>query len=518
VIAAGKQKTNKMKKKTFALLALLMAMIFCMGDVMANTTPQKVTITGKISNYDQTIPFTLLVNRLGMGNESANVIIDNDGNFHASFNIYISSDVWVTYRTNFLVLVNPKDNLSINFDGSTSNRPTLLSTIKFGGDNAKTNQFIAKFQEMYYSNEIYTDWNKKNKAVKELEPEKYLKYNDTIRQIEKSIYKRFVNEYSPNEISRQWASFFIEDGYYSNIAYYPADYITANIKSLPKTWDVPQDYFSKLAERLPIYSSNLKNTYSLNSYASEFLNYVIDKLKTSHQENWGVTFDGRLIAPTAIYDSLKIYNILKYVPDPLLKGIMLTAHFNQQFDKQNIAIYEKYKTIVEKHIKQPFLSIPLYNKYVETKKRINNPELYTRTLLKKVGSSTAKEIFDEIIQSNKGKVIYIDFWATWCSPCLSEMPNSKQIEKELAKRDVTFVYICVDSENDKYMAALSKLQLGGQHYFLSKKQSDEIRKLFQISGIPFYILIDKNGVIKKSGSDLRPLVVKQMIIEILDKK
>jgi thiol-disulfide isomerase/thioredoxin len=504
-----------MKNNTFVLLVLLMAMIFCTGDAMANTTPQKVTVTGKILNYDPTIPFTLLVNRLGMGNESANVIIDNEGNFHASFHIYISSDVWVTYKTNFLVLLNPKDSMSIYFDGNTSDRPALLSTIKYSGDNAKTNQFIAKFQEMYYSNEIYTDWNKKEKTVKELEPEQYLKYNETIRQKGKSIYARFVKEYSPNEISKQWASFFVEDDYYSNIALYPTDHVTANIKSLPDTWDVPQYYFSKFTERLPIHSSNLMNTYSLNCYANSFFNYVTDKLKTSHQENWGVTFDRRLFAPTEIYDSLKIYSILKYVPDPFIKEIMLTDHFNQQFEKQNIAVYEKYKTVVANHIKQPFLSIPLHNKYIETKNRIENPELYTRTLLKEVSSSTAKEIFDEIIQSNKGKVIYMDFWATWCSPCLSEMPNSKQIEKELTNRAAAFVYICVDSEKDKYMATLSKLQLGGQHYFLSKKQSDEIRKLFQIHGIPFYILIDKKGVIKESGSHLRPLGAKQKIVELL---
>jgi len=506
-----------MKSNTLALFALLTAMIFCMGDAMANTTPQKVTVRGKISHYDPTIPFTLLVNRLGMGNESANVIIDNEGNFHASFDSYISSDVWVTYKTNFLVLLNPKDSMSIYFDGNTSDRPALLSTIKFGGDNAKTNQLIAKFQEMYYSNEIYTDWNKKDKTVKELEPEQYSKYNDTIRQKEKSIYNRFVKECSPNEISRQWASFFVEDDYYSNIALYPTNHVTANTKSLPDTWDVPQDYFSKFTERLPIHSSNLMNTYSLNLYANVFPNYVIDKLKTSHQENWGVTFDRKLFAPQEVYDSLMINSILKYVPDPLIKEIMLTGHFNRQFERQNIAAYEKYKTVVANHIKQPFLSIPLHNKYIETKKRIKNPELYTRTLLKEVSSSTAKEIFDEIIQSNKGKVIYLDFWATWCSPCLGEMPNSKQIEKELANRNVAFVYICVDSEKDKYMATLSKLQLGGQHYFLSKKQSDEIRKLFQIHGIPFYILIDKNAVITESGSHLRPLVAKPKIVELLNK-
>jgi hypothetical protein len=95
------------------------------------------------------------------------------------------------------------------------------------------------------------------------------------------------------------------------------------------------------------------------------------------------------------------------------------------------------------------------------------------------------------------------------------MPNSKMVEEEMKNEDVAFVYICLESEEQKYKATIAKLQLGGQHYFLSYQQSREIRTLFEISGIPFYLLIDKNGVIIEKGSHLRPLNVKSKLRNLL---
>ena len=122
---------------------------------------------------------------------------------------------------------------------------------------------------------------------------------------------------------------------------------------------------------------------------------------------------------------------------------------------------------------------------------------------------------DDIFQQNKGKVVYVDFWGTWCGPCLAEMPNSKIVEHELMDEDVIFVYICLESEEKQWKTTLEKLQLGGHHYHLSRQQSSEIRTLFSITGIPFYLLIDKNGIIKEKGSHLRPLNVKNKILEML---
>src|SRR5690606_21908399 len=124
-----------------------------------------------------------------------------------------------------------------------NNRPELLSSIQFQGNDASTNHFIAKFQQMYFSNEIYYDWDKKNKAVKEYEPDDYINYNDSVLHKAKMIYEEFVKEYSPNEKSKRWASFFIEDDYYSNIAFYAGDHRDANDFGWENPWTVPKGFY-----------------------------------------------------------------------------------------------------------------------------------------------------------------------------------------------------------------------------------------------------------------------------------
>ncbi len=510
-----------MKNKSCVILicAALFCSISCENNIYTN--PQKVIVAGKVDNYDPAIPLTISPNRFGFYSESVDVTIDEKGNFHASFETYIPLDAWVTYKTNFLIQLNPNDSLNVAFDGKPNDRPELLSTIRFGGDNAQTNQDIARYQQMYFSDEIYYDWDKKNKAVREYEPEQYAQYNDSVRKRGKDIYDRFVENYSPNKQSRKWASFIMEDDYYNNISFYARDHRSENNMGWENGWDVPIGFYDKMEERLPIKRENLMNAYSLNSFSNRFSSYVNDKLRTKERgeiNSWAILPGGVRLVSSDISDSLSIFSKIEYVKDELLLQLMLTDYFSGNFEKQDISAYEKYKDIADQYITEPYLKEPLFELYTKTKERLDNPELFSETILKDVGSSSAGEIFNEILTSNKGKVIYIDFWATWCGPCLSEMPNSKLIEIELKDEDVVFVYICINSDKDKYLATLVELQLGGQQYFLSNEQSNEIKKLFEIQGIPFYILIDQNGIIKDKGSHLRPYAAKTTINDLLSTK
>ena len=119
--------------------------------------PQMITITGKIDHYDPNIQIMVYVTRLGLTNDDIQAKADSIGNFTATFESYIPLDVAIGYRTNFRVLLHPGDSLFVHFDGQHKKRPELLESIQFGGSRAKTNQFAAKYQQMYFSNELYTD-------------------------------------------------------------------------------------------------------------------------------------------------------------------------------------------------------------------------------------------------------------------------------------------------------------------------------------------------------------------------
>lgn len=99
----------------------------------------------------------------------------------------------------------------------------------------------------------------------------------------------------------------------------------------------------------------------------------------------------------------------------------------------------------------------------------------------------------------KGKVIYVDFWASWCGPCRQEFPFSKKIHAALTekqKKSIVFLYISIDEDPNNWKNAVEKLQLdNGEHGYSEGGWASEVVKKYQINGIPRYMIIDKNGTI-----------------------
>ncbi|HOH96602.1 MAG TPA: TlpA disulfide reductase family protein, partial [Candidatus Enterocola sp.] len=411
---------------------------------------------------------------------------DSTGYFHTSFEIYTPTDVWVTYKMNFLVLVQPGDSIYLEFDGKLDKRPEILETVKFSGDGAKVNQDAAKFQSMYFSNPLYYDWNAKEQAKQKYDVDQYLMYLDTLQKCIDDLYNNFLVEVKPDSKVKIWAKTYIEQDYYEALSWYPMDHLKANNLKRGE-WSVPDDYYDALLTRLPIEKDMLISGYALSGFVNRFhYNYSRSKIWDEEQNKQYKTPEGRIAGPTEIIDSITILGIVKYTPDTLLRQMVLTEFFQQKLDKSDIRLYEKYKNIVDDYIVEPFLREPLFELYSEVKNRIENPVVATNAYLNKLENTTAKQLFDLVLTSNKGKVIYLDCWATWCGPCRAEMPHSKKIMDDLEDKDVAFVFLCIDSEEELWKASLAEFQIGGQHYFLTKEQSTDLRAVFEIVGIPHY--------------------------------
>lgn len=503
-----------MKNIIYLLVILLLAS--CSKSQDNYKIPKQVTIAGKIFNFDpENKNLKLSVNRLGFGQQQIPTGIDSLGNFSASFESYIPTDIWVIYKTNFLVLAHPGDSIHVEFDGKSNRRPELLKSIKFGGDAVKTNQDAAKFQQLYFSNPLHHDWDAKDKAVKDYDLDQFGLYLDTLQQRIRDLHNTFVEEVSPNEEVQIWAKTYIEQDYYDALAFYPRRHKRAN-KLTSKEWIVPTSYYNDLKERLQITESMLVSGNALSSFINRYhYHYVGINLRAEEEKQKDKTDKGYIVTPRNVRDSLKVYGIIKHTPDSLLKQMVLTELISQQFDKSDIKLFEKYRNVIELNIKESFLIEPLLEQYNQLKERLENPKIASGALLKKLVDSSAKQIMDSIIQTNKGKVIYLDCWATWCAPCISEMPNSKELMKKMKGKDVAFVYLCLDSEEKLWKASLAELQLTGQHYFLTKEQSTDFRTVFELNGIPDYFLINKQGTISEKGSHLRPDRVGEKIEKLL---
>ncbi len=96
----------------------------------------------------------------------------------------------------------------------------------------------------------------------------------------------------------------------------------------------------------------------------------------------------------------------------------------------------------------------------------------------------------------KGKVIYIDVWATWCSPCVKGIPKMYALQKEYKDNPlVKFLFVSIDKDLDKWQKFISKLPADGLHINAS---GTGLRQDYMMGGVPHYIIIDASGDIYQS--------------------
>lgn len=123
---------------------------------------------------------------------------------------------------------------------------------------------------------------------------------------------------------------------------------------------------------------------------------------------------------------------------------------------------------------------------------------------------------NEIFSRYRGKVVYIDFWASWCAPCRSEMPDAAALKQQLKNKDVVFIYMGYRDKEKAWLKAREDLAIEGEHYLLSDKLMKEANEAFDISGIPHYVIIDRDGnVVNKHAG--RPQQVYEQLFKLAEK-
>lgn len=130
-----------------------------------------------------------------------------------------------------------------------------------------------------------------------------------------------------------------------------------------------------------------------------------------------------------------------------------------------------------------------------------------------VYAKSADSLWLELISPYKGKIIYVDFWGTWCGPCKREMEYAADLKQQFIGKDVVFMYLANNSPENSWKNVIRDYSLTGEnvvHYRLPAQQQSMIEQRFGINAFPTYMIVDRNGNIV----DTAPPVPSQKAITV----
>ena len=101
----------------------------------------------------------------------------------------------------------------------------------------------------------------------------------------------------------------------------------------------------------------------------------------------------------------------------------------------------------------------------------------------------------------RGKVVLLDFWASWCVPCAQSVPHYQKLRSELARRGFELVAVGLDEDVAEGRAFLERFAV---RYPAGSDAAGEVASSYALKGMPYAVLIDREGIVRDTHVGFQP--------------
>jgi thiol-disulfide isomerase/thioredoxin len=442
--------------KNLSLFLLCLFLINCKKteETKNEQTVKKIKISGEVANCEADTLFLF-----GEANFFEKLAI-KDGKF--SKEIEIPYRGIVTFEINFnskFIYVEDGFDLNIKLDCNDFNKSFI-----FSGKGADENNFGAKKYEILVKN--YGDFSEEsNKKLYSLPENDFLAIHD---------------QYS-TDIKKLLSDSQINNDYFNQMELEDLKY---HILSHSKTYQMLHGQYTnqpnfKVSVNFPKPNNNFVYNQDLFLFSYSYKNLLNDNFFNTNND-----FDKE----TNFFSKLKK---LQSIDGNILKNKLV-------FDLINFGLHPDFKDLDK--IGKNLLDLA-------SEKELKKAVTIKIEQIKKLAKGTPSPTFNYEdhtgkmvkLEDLKGKYVYVDLWATWCSPCMQEAPFFNEVAKKYANKKIHFVGISLDSEKDKdlWKKAIKDKNLQGIQVLANRKDTPFV-DAFAIRGIPQFVLLDPKGKIVNS--------------------
>jgi thiol-disulfide isomerase/thioredoxin len=508
LLGYGINKIYKMKKNILSFFVILI--IISCSQKVNNQISKKTIITGQVSNFDKVSEHDfveIIFPDLLAGQKKVSQQIDEKGQFRFEIDLNKPTEFNLKYSGYLTFYIFPGDSLhfAINSDCWSTTTDTYQEESDFykvSGTSEKMNSDVTKFMGIYRDSLL--NWQANSDSVKNMDALDFIKFkNNQLKALQSSSESFNLSENTCDEF-RKWSQYFIKYDNWSNIMEYRWAHAMA-INENPGLYvtQMPVEYFDFLKNR----ETNRSEEQSVSTYLNflhEYAMYIDQLIPLDSQKVYFANMKDEFDKGAGFF--LRYYN---QVEKGFLKDVLISKFYYRMLDAKYYAQIKN--TFNTQLIEDKELREQVQQKYDYEKSLFEKPQFSEGSILNELKDEN--DFLQALIKKYPEKVIYIDFWAPWCSPCMSEMPASQKIKKQFENKDVAFVYLANRCEEDAWKTTIAEQKIEGEHYSLTDKQFTQLREIFGITGIPHYALIDKKGNIinekaprPSSGSELIDLI------------